>query len=408
MMKKTELKNYAELIAVKGVNVKKDQDVIVYANLDQPEFVAMVVDKLYKYGARKVFVEWTYQPLTKIKYKRESLKSLSTFEDFQIEKLKYRANKLPAHLYLISDDPDGMKGISQDKLTKSKIATYPIVKPFREQMEGKYQWCIAAVAGEKWAKKVFPNDRKNVAIEKLWQAILSCSRVTENPIEEWNNFNTSIKNRCAYLNSLGIKKLYYKSSNGTDFNVTLNELSVFNGGYDTTLDGVNFNPNIPSEEVFTSPKYGECEGTVVATKPLSFQGQLIENFSITFKNGKVSSVKAEKNQELLEKMVKMDEGASMLGECALVPFDNPINNSGILFYETLFDENACCHLALGEGFPDCLKGYQNMTTEEYHKNGINKSMIHVDFMIGSRDLEIVAETKKGEKVVIFKNGNWAN
>ncbi len=407
-MNKTELNKYAELIAVKGINVKKGQDVIVYANLDQPEFVAMVVDKLYKYGARKVFVEWTYQPLTKIKYKRESLKSLSTFEDFQIEKLKYRANKLPAHLYLISDDPDGMKGVSQDKLTKSKIATYPIVKPFREQMEGKYQWCIAAVAGEKWAKKVFPNERKNVAIEKLWQAILSCSRVTDNPIEEWNNFNASIKNRCAYLNSLGIKKLYYKSSNGTDFNVTLNELSVFNGGYDTTLGGVNFNPNIPSEEVFTSPKYGECEGTVVATKPLSFQGQLIENFSITFKNGKVSSVKAEKNQELLEKMVKMDEGASMLGECALVPFDNPINNSGILFYETLFDENACCHLALGEGFPDCLKGYQNMTTEEYHKNGINKSMIHVDFMIGSRDLEIVAETKKGEKVVIFKNGNWAD
>lgn len=406
-MKKSLLNKYAELIAVKGVNVKKGQDVIVYANLDQPEFVATVVDKLYSYGARKVFVEWSYEPITKIKYKRESLKALSSLEDFQVEKLKYRANKLPAHLYLISDDPDAMKGVNQEKLTKSKIATYPIIKPFREQMEGKYQWCIAAVAGEKWAKKVFPSDRKNVAMEKLWQAILYCSRVTDNPIEEWNNFNTSIKNRCAYLNSLGLKKLYYKSSNGTDFNVTLNELSVFCGGYDTTLDGVNFNPNIPSEEVFTSPKYGECEGIVVATKPLSFQGQLIENFSITFKNGKVSSVKAEKNQELLEKMVKMDEGASMLGECALVPFDNPINNSGILFYETLFDENACCHLALGKGFPDCLKGYQDMTTEEYHKNGINESMIHVDFMIGSRDLEIIGETKTGEKVTIFKNGNWA-
>ena len=187
----------------------------------------------------------------------------------------------------------------------------------------------------------------------------------------------------------------------------LNKLGVFHGGFDTTLSGVRFNPNIPSEEIFTSPKYGDCEGVVYATKPLSYQGQLIENFSITFKNGKVSDVKAEKGEELLKQMVKMDEGAGMLGECALVPFESPINMSGILFYETLYDENACCHLALGRGFPDCLKGYENMTNEEYHKNGINNSMIHVDFMIGSRDLSITGITKDGKEVAIFKEGTWA-
>ena len=406
-MNKTRLNKYADLIVEKGLNVKKGQDVIIFAELDQPDFVTMLVNKLYKYGARRVMVEFSYQPITKATIKGASLKTLSTFETFQLEKFKWRSEKLPAYLHLISEDPDGMTGVDHLKFAKSQQAKYPIVKPFIDSWECKCQWCIAAVPGKKWAKKVFPNDRVSVAMEKLWNAILDCALVTDDPIAEWNAFNTAIKQKCDYLNSLKLKKLYYKSSNGTDFQVTLNPLGKFCGGYDTTLDGVKYNPNIPSLEIFTSPKYGECEGTVVATKPLSYQGQLIENFSITFENGKVSKVNAEKNVELLQKMVSMDEGASMLGECALVPFDNPINNSGLLFYETLFDENACCHLALGRGFPDCLFGYENMTNEQYHENGINESMIHVDFMIGSADLEIVGEKENGEKVTIFKNGNWA-
>ena len=406
-MKKSLLNKYADLIVEKGVNVQKGQDVYIVADLDQPEFVKTVVEKLYKNGARKVVVDFSYQPITKIGYKKMSLKTLSSLENYQIEKLRWRAEKLPAHLYLISDDPDGLKGVPQEKITKSQIAKYPIIKPFRDQMEGKYQWCIAAVAGKAWAKKVFPNEKAGKAMEMLWEAILKCSRVDDDPIAAWDKFNKEIKERCDYLNELGLVRLNYKSSNGTDFTVGLNKLGVFHGGFDTTLSGVRFNPNIPSEEIFTSPKYGDCEGVVYATKPLSYQGQLIENFSITFKNGKVSDVKAEKGEELLKQMVKMDEGAGMLGECALVPFESPINMSGILFYETLYDENACCHLALGRGFPDCLKGYENMTNEEYHKNGINNSMIHVDFMIGSRDLSITGITKDGKEVAIFKNGTWA-
>lgn len=407
-MNKTRLSKYADLIVKMGLNVKKGQDVIVYAQLDQPEFVTMVVDKLYKNGAGRVYVEFSHQPITKVAYRGANVKNLSKFEQFEIDKWKYKANSLPAQLHLVSEDPDGLKGINQAKVKKVQRIKYPIIKPYRDQMEGKYQWCIAAVPGEKWAKKVFPNDRKSVAVEKLWQAILDCALVTDDPIASWNEYNANIKKKCEYLNSLKLKKLYYKSSNGTNFEVTLNKLGKFCGGYDTTLDGVNFNPNIPSLEIFTSPKFGECEGTVVATKPLSYQGEVIENFSITFKNGKVSEVHAEKNEQLLKEMVSMDEGASMLGECALVPFDNPINNSGLLFYETLFDENACCHLALGHGFPDCLYGYENMTTEEYKKNGVNDSMIHVDFMIGSADLRIEGECESGEKVLIFNNGNWAD
>ena len=364
-MKKSLLNKYADLILEKGVNVQKGQDVYIVADLDQPEFVKTVVEKLYKNGARKVVVDFSYQPITKVGYKKMSLKTLSSLENYQIEKLRWRAEKLPAHLYLISEDPDGLKGVPQEKITKSQIAKYPIIKPFRDQMEGKYQWCIAAVAGKAWAKKVFPNEKAGKAMEMLWEAILKCSRVDDDPIAAWDKFNKEIKERCDYLNELGLVRLNYKSSNGTDFTVGLNKLGVFHGGFDTTLSGV------------------------------------------TFKNGKVSDVKAEKGEELLKQMVKMDEGAGMLGECALVPFESPINMSGILFYETLYDENACCHLALGRGFPDCLKGYENMTNEEYHKNGINNSMIHVDFMIGSRDLSITGITKDGKEVAIFKEGTWA-
>ena len=406
-MNKTRLNKYAELIVKKGLNIKKGQDVFVNASLDQPDFVAMVVNKLYKNGARRVFVDFRYDKVEKENYKGAKVKDLGTYTSFELEKIKWGAEQLPAVLHLISDDPDGMKGVDHEKVAKIRQMRYPVFKPYYDKMEAKYQWCIAAVAGKKWAKKVFPNDRVNVAEEKLWEAILDCSLVTDDPIAEWDAFNKDIKEKCAYLNSLKLKKLYYKSSNGTDFEVTLNKLGKFCGGYDTTLGGVIFNPNIPSLEIFTSPKYGECEGKVVATKPLSYQGQLIENFSVTFKGGKVSEVHAEKGEDLLKQMVAMDEGASMLGECALVPFDNPINDSGILFYETLYDENACCHLALGRGFPDCLFGYEEMTTEQYHENGINDSMIHVDFMIGSRDLSIVGETESGEKVVIFENGVWA-
>lgn len=406
-MKKTTLKKYASLIANVGARVKKGQEVMIFAELDQPEFVKMLVEECYKAGAKRVDVEWSYQPLTKTHVRYRSVKTLSEIFDWEVEKLKRRVEVLPVMIYLLSEDPDGLNGMNQQKYSKGSQARYKVIKPFRDMMENKYQWCIAAVPGVEWAKKVFPDCRKNEAVEKLWEAILTTSRCDDDPVEAWNRHNENLKSKCDYLNSLNIESLHYVSSNGTDFTVGLIEDSEFEGGGEYTLSGNYYNPNIPSEEVFISPKKGEAEGVVYSVMPLSYRGELIENFSIRFEKGKAVEVHAEKNEDLLKELISMDEGAAYLGECALVPFDSPIRNSGILFYNTLFDENAACHLALGEGFSQCIKGSENMTLEECREKGINKSMIHEDFMIGAEDLDITAITRDGREIPVFRSGNWA-
>ena len=406
-MKKTTLRKYAKLIAVSGAGIKKGQEVIISAELDQPEFVKMVVEECYRAGAKSVRVEWSYSPLTKVNVRYKTLKTLSKVEDWEVEKLRHRAETLPATIYLDSSDPDGLKGMNQEKMAKAQQAIYPVIKPIRDEMENKYQWCIAAVPGEAWAKKVFPNESKSRAVEKLWEAILKVSRVDDDPIEAWKKHNDNFKARCDYLNSLGIDTLEYKAPNGTDLKVGLIEDALFLGGGERTLGGDFFNPNIPTEEIFTTPMRGRAEGIVYASKPLSFRGELIENFSVRFENGKAVEVHAEKNEELLKTLISMDEGAAYLGECALVPYDSPISNSGILFYNTLFDENAACHLALGMGFANCIKDYGNYTLEQCREKGINDSMIHEDFMIGTPDLDITAVTREGKRVPIFRKGNWA-
>lgn len=407
-MQQERLKKYAELLVRSGINVQEGQDVIISAELDQPEFVEMCVEECYKAGAAKVRVDWTHTPVTKLSYIYRSLESLSEVTEEQIAKLKYRVEKRPCMLYIISDDPDGLAGTDSAKIAKARMASYPIIKPYSDAMQNKYQWCIGAVPGKAWAKKVFPELDEAAAVEKLWEAILDTSRVDDNPIKAWKQHNAELKKHFDILNGYKFASLEYKSKNGTDFKVGLNPRGVFHGGGEYTLETRNFfNPNIPSEEVFTTPMRGVAEGKVVATMPLSYQGKLIENFWVRFEGGKVVEVYAEKNQELLEKMVSMDEGAAYLGECALIAYDSPINNKGILFYNTLFDENASCHLALGAGFPDCLDGYENMTFEECISAGVNDSMIHVDFMIGSKDMSIVGVTADGKRVQIFKDGNWA-
>ncbi|MBE6926957.1 MAG: aminopeptidase [Ruminococcaceae bacterium] len=406
-MKKTVLRQYAKLIAKVGINVQKGQEVFVAAELDQPEFVQMVVEECYRLGAKKVIVDWDYQPLAKVHYRWRSNKTLATMANYEEARWQHYVDTIPCRIYLISEDPDGLKGINQLKVAKAQQARYQIIKPYRDQIENKYQWCIAAVPGVAWAKKLFPKLSKRQAVEKLWEAILDASRVNDDPIAAWNAHNEDLAKRCKYLNALGIKTLEYRSSNGTNFRVGMMEKGEFKGGGDTSLQGIYFNPNIPTEEVFISPKKGEAEGIVYSTKPLSYQGQLIENFSIRFEKGKAVEVHAEKNEALLQKLIEMDEGAAYLGECALVPYNSPIQNSGLLFYNTLFDENAACHLALGKGFADTIQGFENLSLEECREMGLNDSMVHEDFMIGSEDLEIDAHTRDGKVVPIFRNGNWA-
>ena len=406
-MKKSVLRKYADLIVRKGINVQKGQEVLLYAELDQPEFVAMVVEACYKAKAKKVTVEWDYQPLQKLHIRHQSVKTMGTVTDIQKAKQQHQCDVLPCRLYLTSEDPDGLKGVNMGKVAKARQMSYPILKSYIDAREGQQQWCIAAVPGKAWAKKVFPGLRPAAAVEKLWEAILAASRVTDDPIQAWDDHNKDLKERCAYLNSLGIESLHYTAANGTDLTVGMIPEGIFGGGADTSRQGITFNPNIPSEECFTSPMKGKAEGIVYSSMPLSYQGQLIDNFSIRFENGKAVEAKAEKGEELLNTMLSMDEGAAYLGECALVPQKSPICESGILFYNTLFDENACCHLALGMGFANCVKDYGNYTLDECREMGVNDSMIHVDFMIGSEDLSIDAICNDGKTVPVFKNGNWA-
>ncbi|MBQ6343326.1 MAG: aminopeptidase [Anaerolineaceae bacterium] len=406
-MRKTVLRKYAHLIAKCGVNVQNGQEVFINAGLDQPEFIQMLVEECYKLGASRVVVDWDYQPLQKVQYEFETLDTLGSLTGYQKARWEHYLEKVPCRIYIESDDPDGLKGIDQDKMLKAQQMRYPLIKGYRDELENKYQWCIAAVPGAAWAKKLFPELTKSQAIEKLWKAILSTSRVTDDPVAAWDAHNADLHDRCAYLNSLGIEKLHYTASNGTDFTVGMIPEAEFKGGGDTSLQGIFFNPNIPSEECFISPMRGVAEGKVVSTMPLSREGQLIENFWIRFENGKAVEWNAEKNVQLLTNIITADEGAAYLGECALVPYDSPIRQSGLLFYNTLFDENAACHLALGHGFPDTIKGFEEKSLEECRALGVNDSMVHVDFMIGCEDLNIDATARDGKTVAIFRNGTWA-
>ena len=406
MIDPKRLEAYADLIVKKGLNLDAGQPVFLIAGLDQPEFVRMTVEKCYQAGASKVVVNWLDMPLEKLAHIYQSEETLSSVEDWELERWKWRAEKLPALLWLDSDDPDGMNGIDQGKRARAQMARFPKIKPFRDAMENKHQWCIAGVPGKAWARKVFPGMPDDVAEEKLWDAILQTARANGDPLKNWDEHNATIHRRCEILNKYQFASLEYKSANGTDFRVGLIPQGIFAGAQENDLSGRSFNPNIPSEEIFTSPKRGEAEGTLVSTKPLSWQGTLIENFSIRFENGKAVEVHAEKGQDALERMIAMDEGALYLGECALIAWDSPINNTGLLFYSTLYDENASCHMALGRGFGNCLKDYEKYSLEEQHNMGINDSMIHVDFMIGAEDLDITGITAAGERVAIFRKGAW--
>lgn len=408
-MNKKVLKNYAKLIAKVGANVQKGQEVFITASVSDEYFVKYVVEECYKAGASNVVIDWTSSVISALAYKYETVEELSNLPKWKEEKLKHQVKVLPARIFIDSEDPDAMANVDQEKMTKVRRILGPKIMKYREQMENKYQWTIVGLPGEAWAKKVFPNLSKKQAMEALADAIFKTARVYGDPIKNWELHNQNMKDKYTKLNDLGIKTLYYKASNGTDFNISLKECMVFNGGDETTLGGVIFQPNMPTEECFTSPDKYSCNGVVYASKPLSVMGKVVTDFGFRFENGKAVEVlaKDEDTKKLLEKLISLDEGASRLGEVALVPFDSPINQTGLLFYNTLYDENACCHLALGRAFNDCISDFNKLTEEEIKAVDLNISMIHVDFMIGTEDLHIEAETFDGKHVVIFDKGTWA-
>lgn len=407
-MKKRILKEYAKLIVNVGANVQKGQEVNIVAELEQADFVVMLVEAAYKRKAKRVTIDWVDDRLTLLNNKYQKVETLGEVLDWQKAKFEHQVKVLPVKIYIESSDPDGEKGIDQKKRAQATKLRFPIVKPYIDKMEDRYQWVIAAAAGTAWAKKLFPELSKTQAKEKLWNEILKASRAIDgNPLKNWADHNRRLHEHATHLNSLNLVELRYKASNGTDFKVGLIPGARFLAGGETTIGGTFFNPNIPTEECFTTPMKGKAEGIVYASKPLSYNGEVIDKFWIRFKDGKASEFGAEQNEELLKEMLNMDETSGFLGEVALVPKESPINKAGILFFNTLFDENASCHVALGRGFNMVVPGFDKMTLEEIKAKGVNDSLIHVDFMIGTDDLEITGIRADGSKVAVFKHGTWA-
>ena len=402
------LQKYAELIVRTGANVQMGQVVQLTISVEQSAFAALIMEECYKAGAKKVNVDWTFDAQSRLNYLYADTETLSAVLPWEEAKMKQMVEDLPCRIYIASEDPDAMNGIDPQKLSAVMQSRGKVMKPYRNAIDGRHQWVIAAYPSEKWAKKCFPDAED--AIDRLWDAILKTVRVQADgdPGEAWKKHTDFIQQKAAWLNAQGFASLRYHSANGTDFTVELIPGARWEGaGAVNANNGAFYIPNMPTEEIFTSPIAGKCEGTLVAVKPLSWNSQLIEDFSITFENGRAVSCKAAKGQELLERMIHMDEGAAMLGEVALVPKESPVNQCGFLFYETLFDENACCHCALGMGFKEVLPDGDNLTVEQAQEQGINDSIIHVDFMVGADDLSIDGIRADGSVEAVFRNGTWA-
>ena len=408
-MNKTMLKKYARLIVRVGANVQRGSRVVIFADVERADLAEEVVRDAYRCGASHVAVEWGHDGISRLHYTHRMTDVMTEIPRWEKEKMKDMAERLPCRIYIDSSDPDLLQGISQEKIRAVQSARIKAFKPYRDQMENRHAWTIAAAPSKAWAKKIFPDLSAGAAVEKLWEAILKSVHVSADtdPVKEWEAINEAFRAKCDWLNKNAFTAMEYVSSNGTNFIAGLIPGVQWLGGGEEFLNGHFFNPNLPTEEIFTSPKAGAASGKLVSTKPLSYNGQLIENFSITFDQGKAVSWEAEKGQAMLDQMLGMDDGARMLGELALVSKNSPINRSGILFYNTLFDENAACHVALGFGFTNLYPGFENLTREELTARGINESMIHVDFLIGADDLKITGIRGDGTRVPVFENGDWA-
>ena len=407
---KDKLKEYARLIVRTGANVQTGQVVQLSIAVEQHEFAAMITEEAYLAGAKKVNLNWLSDGQNRLHYRYAEEAVLSETLPWEKEKLRQMTEDLPVRIFIESEDPDALAGLDPEKLSHVMQSRAAVAKPYRDQIDGRHQWCIAALPSEAWARKCFPGKSDEEAMKLLYDAVFRTVRISDegDAVEAWRAHTELIEKKSTWLNSQGFSSLHYESSNGTDFTVQLIPAAHWEGAGSTNREnGAYYIPNMPTEEIFTSPMAGKCEGTLVAVKPLSWNGQLIEDFSITFADGKAVSCKAAKGQELLEKMLHMDEGASMLGEVALVPKESPVNRCGFLFYNTLFDENACCHFAVGQGFKEVLPDGDSLSTEEASAAGINDSIIHVDFMVGAEDLNITGIRPDGSCTAIFRNGTWA-
>lgn len=404
-----KLAKYADLAVRVGVNIQKGQTLVISSPVECASFARLLVEKAYSAGAYEVIVKWNDDVCGRLKFLHANEEIFSKVSDWEVESVMEYARKGAAFLSISASDPEALKGVDPTRISTSQKCRRNAMKEYSERMmTNQNEWSIISIPTLSWAKKVFPNVSDEEAIDNLWEAIFKTVRIDkEDPIAAWDEHKANISAKSAWLNSLNLTNLHFKNSIGTDLSLDLPENYIFLGAAEKSASGVEFVANMPTEEVFSAPKKTGVNGTVVSSKPLNYNGNLIENFSLTFKDGAVTSFTAEKGYEFLKSLIETDEGSKYLGEVALVPFDSPISNSGILFFNTLYDENASCHFALGKAYASCIKDGEKMSKEERVAAGINDSLSHVDFMLGTSDLSVIGTTKSGETVAVFENGNWA-
>ncbi|WP_134704312.1 aminopeptidase [Ammoniphilus sp. YIM 78166] len=402
------LEKYAELAIKVGVNIQPNQTLWVNAPIHAVDFIRLVVKKGYEAGAKHVHVEWQDEGCTRLKYDLAPNEAFHEYPVWRAKALEEIAQGGGAYLFVQSEDPELLKGVDAERITAYSKAAGVALKTWREYITThRMSWSIVAAPSIPWAKKVFPHLGEQEAVEALWNAIFTATRADQDdPVANWEKHNATLREKVQYLNHKQYKKLHYKAP-GTELTVELPKGHLWHGGATKNEIGILFNANMPTEEVYTSPvKYG-TKGVVHSTKPLSYQGNLIENFWIKFENGRIVEYQAEKGHETLKAMIEIDEGAHYLGEIALVPHHSPISSSNLIYYNTLFDENASSHLAIGNSFASCLEGGSTMSKEQLAKVGLNDSITHVDFMIGSAEMDIDGETEDGKREAVFRRGNWA-
>lgn len=404
------LEKYAKLLVNVGANVQRDQRVVVSCSTDNNKFARLVTKEAYNVGAKEVIINWYDDEVSLLDVLNQSVETYSEVPNHLVERYRYFVSENVCFIHITSEVPGIFKDADSKKLMASRIARHEKLQFYNDHvMSNGTQWTIGAVPNPVWAKKVFPNAKTDEeAVSLLWDAILNASRVTidKDPVLEWEKHNKELSKHTKLLNNYNFKYLHFKNSLGTDLTVELVKNHIWLGGAEKSSKGVIFNANIPTEEVFTMPYKFGTEGKVVATKPLNYEGKLIEDFYLVFKDGKVVEFDAKKEKVALESLLNTDEGSKYIGEIALISHDSPISNMNILFYETLFDENASCHMALGKAYPINIKNGPQMEIKELEKLGYNESINHVDFMFGSSDMEIIGEKESGEKIQIFKEGNF--
>lgn len=404
----TELEKYADLIVRTAVHIQQGQVLWMNAPIHVPELVRLIVKRAYEVGAKQVHVEWRDEQVTKLTYGLAPDEAFEQYPAWRAQAMTELAEQGGAYLLIHSEDPELLKGIDPRRMANYSRVSTAALATFRSYMSSKRMtWSIVAAPSEGWARLVYPELDPQAAVEALWEAILRIVRVNEDdPVAAWETHNNNLLDKRAYLDAKQYKQLHYKAP-GTDLIIELPDNHRWNGGISWNEKGHAFNPNVPTEEVYTAPHRNGTNGTVRSTKPLSYQGNLIENFSLTFKDGRVTDFEAEKGYDSLKTMLDLDEHSRYLGEIALVPHRSPISASNLIFFNTLFDENASNHLALGNAYPTCIEGGASLSREELEKAGLNQSILHVDFMIGSGEMDIDGITADGQREAVFRGGNWA-